>query len=389
MISGLLTAQVCRCRLAGSQKGVELLNGLIGRILTVCAASQLVWACASLDENLPALDQLPIENERVSLASASLRALEEIDAYIKLDNSPLQDRIRNGLRTQAAETEDLEFRKIKVHFRRQVIALEASLQISNGQDDVLSAVLSGDVILTFSGNQLIWLPHFDQLRVSDSVFVSEGQANPEARSEFEELLLRRVNREIADAVIVLGRNVVPINPLPLGQIEVGAALTNFRDVAATNTHALGGVFTVAGSTILIEPDVTSIAVDLGFIPNISDCPADLKVSRSTFAREIRDREPIGVTRVLDEKVAVSHFYTEITGATHSTAVVHYWFADGRPVQLEELAVEPSYRWRTWSSMTIDPGLARNWEVIVVELFVTSLSSESPGFQSRMAVRISH
>jgi len=179
-------------------------------------------------------------------------------------------------------------------------------------------------------------------------------------------LLRRVNREIADAVIVLGRNVVAINPLPLGQIEVGAALTNFSDVAATSTHTLGGVFTVAGSTILIEPSVTSIAVGLGFIPNISDCPADLEVTRSTFAREIRDREPHGIVRLLDENVSASHFFTEITGATRSTAVVHYWFADGRPVQLEELAVEPSYRWRTWSSMTIDPGMARNWEVIVVE-----------------------
>jgi hypothetical protein len=342
------------------------LNGLIGRILTAFAASQLVWGCASLDENLPALDQSPIESQRVSLAIASLRALEEIDAYIKLDNGPLQDQIRDGLRAQAAETEDLEFSRIKVHISRQVIALEATLQITDGPDDVLSAVLSGDVILTFSGNQLNWLPRFDQLKVSDSVFVSEGQSNSEARSEFEELLLRRVNREITDAVIVLGRNVVSINPLPLGQIEVGAALTNFRDVASTNTHALGGVFTIAGSAILIEPTATSIAVDLGFIPNISDCPADLVVSRSTFAREIRDREPLGVTRMLNENVATSHFFTEITGATRSTAVVHYWFADGRPVQLEELAVEPSYRWRTWSSMTIDPGLARNWEVIVVE-----------------------
>jgi hypothetical protein len=342
------------------------LNGLIGRILTACAALQMVWGCAALDENLPVLAQSPIENQRVSLANASLSALEEIDAYIKLDNDLLQDQIRDGLRLQAAETGDLEFSRIKVHFSRQVIALEATLQITNGPDDVLNAALSGDVILTFSGNQLNWLPHFDQLRVSDSVFGTEGQSNPEARSEFEKLLLRRVNREITDAVIVLGRNVLPINPLPLGQIEVGAALTNFSDIAATNTHALGGVFTVAGSTILIEPTVTSIAVDLGFIPNISDCPADLKVSRSTFAREIRNREPVGVTRLYDEDVAASHFFTEITGATRSTAVVHYWFADGRPVQLEELAVEPSYRWRTWSSMTIDPAVARNWEVIVVE-----------------------
>jgi hypothetical protein len=348
------------------KRELNSLNGLIGRILISFAASQLVWGCASLDESMPALDQLPIGNQRVSLAFASLNALEEVDAYIKLDNSPLKEHIRDRLIAQATETEDLEFSRIKVHFKRQVIELEATLQIPNGSDDVLNAALGGDVILTFSGNQLIWLPHFDQLKVSDSVFVSDRQSIPGARVEYEERLLGRVNREIADAVIVLGKNVVPINPLPLGQIEVGAALTNFPDVAATNTHALGGVFTVAGSAILVEPAVTSIAVNLGFIPNISDCPADLVVSRSTFAREIRNREPFGITRLLDEKAATSHFFTEITGATRSTAVIHYWFADGQPVQLEELAVEPSFRWRTWSSMTIDPKLARNWEVIVVE-----------------------
>ena len=230
----------------------------------------------------------------------------------------------------------------------------------------MSANLNGDAILTFSGNQLNWLPRFDQLEVLDSGFEFEGQTYSEAKGELEDMLLHRVNSEVADAVIVAGRNVVQINPLRLGQIEVGAALTNFPDVASTKTHALGGVFTVAGSSILVDRGVTSIAADLGFIPNISDCPADLQVSRSTFARQIINREPVGITRLLDEQVAVSHFFTEISGATRPTAVVHYWFADGNPVELEELSVEPSYRWRTWSSMSIDPKLASNWEVIVVE-----------------------
>lgn len=342
------------------------MNGLFGRILTGFAASQLVWGCAALEESLPAIDKSPLENQRVSLALASLHDLEQIEAYIRLDNAPLREQIQNELIAQAEETEEFEFSRIRVRFARQVITIEATLQIRNAREESLSAVLNGDVIFTFSGNQLNWLPHFSQLGVTDSGFVYEGESYQEATGELETRLLNRINRDIADAVIVMGRNVVAINPLPLGQIEVGAALTNFHNVAATGSHKLGGVFTVAGSTVLIEPGVTSIAVDLGFIPNISDCPADLQVTRSTFAREIRNREPIGVTRLLDGELAASHFFTEITGATRSTAVVHYWFADGRPVQLEELAIEPSHRWRTWSSMTIDPKLARNWEVIVVE-----------------------
>lgn len=342
------------------------MSHLIGRILTCFAVSQLVWGCATLHESLPATEKSSVENKRVSLALASLRDLEQVDAFIKLNNKPLQKQIREELTAQAAQTDDIEFSKIRVRFARQAITIEATLLIDQGPDNIFSAITNGDIILTFSGNQLNWFPHFDQVRVSDSDFSAKGISSAEARNEFEELILRRINRDIADTVIVLGKNAVQISPLPLGQIEVGAALTNFPEVAATNAHTLGGVFTVAGSTILIEPDVTSIAADLGFIPNISECPADLKVTRSTFAREIRDREPIGVTRLLNDKKASSHFFTEITGATRSTAVIHYWLADGRPVQLEELAVEPSSGWRTWSSMTIDPTQARNWEVIVVE-----------------------
>jgi hypothetical protein len=47
-------------------------------------------------------------------------------------------------------------------------------------------------------------------------------------------------------------------------------------------------------------------------------------------------------------------------------VVHYWFADGRPVGLEELVVEPSARWRTWSTRPAERPGAGVWEVIVVE-----------------------
>ncbi len=342
------------------------MKGLVRKTLTAFAVSQLVFGCAVLKEGQPPTGTSPIEDNRVSQALASLRDLEQVDVYIKLNNNPLRKRIQDELKARASETTDFQITRIRVRFARQVIAIEATMQIANGFDEPLGAKLNGDAILTFSGNQLNWLPRFDRLKVSDSGFEFEGQTYSEATGELEDMLLQRVNSEVADAVIVAGRNVVQINPLPLGQIEVGAALTNFPGVASTSTHALGGVFTVTNSSILVERGTTSIAADLGFIPNISDCPADLQVSRSTFASQIINREPVGITRLLDEKIAVSHFFTEISGATRPTAVVHYWFADGKPVELEELPVEPSYRWRTWSSMSIDPKLASNWEVIVVE-----------------------
>ena len=325
-----------------------------------------MFACAVLDEIQGVVEAPSVENQRASIALSSLHQLQHIDAYIKLDNSPLRDQIRNILHAQASVTGSMEFSRLKVRFARQLVALEASMEISIGPGETINAALTGDVILTFSGNQLIWLPHFNQLNVSDSNFIFENTPYPAATKELEEQLLVQANREIADAVIVLGKNHVQIDPLPLGEIEVGAALTNFDSISSTNSRELGGVFIVAGSSILIEPRLTSIALDLQFIPNFSDCPSDVYVSRSTFAQEIKDREPVGVTRFFDLGEGESHFFTEISGATRSTAVVHYWYADGQPVALEELPVEPSFRWRTWSSKRLDRSLARNWEVIVVE-----------------------
>ena len=341
------------------------MRAVIGRIVTAIAAAQLVFACAVLDELLPVGEKPVIQNERASRALASLNKLRDVDAYIKLDNKLLGDQIQADLEAQAATTDEFAFTRLRVRFDRQYISLQASLLVTNAPDETREASVTGDVLLAFSGGQLIWLPHFDELQLLDKDTGISGNNEEFASDELKAGLLDRVNREITDAVIVLGKNVVKINPVPLGRIEVGAELAGFINVSARNSHELGGVFTVAGSAILIEPSVTSIALDLEFIPSISTCPADIYVSRSTFANEIRDREPVGISRLVDDVGDMRHFFTEISGARRPTAVIHYWFADGQPVSVEELPVEPSFRWRTWSSRTIDRS-AGNWEVIVVE-----------------------
>ena len=100
------------------------MNGLFTRLLTGFTISQLVFGCAVLEEGLPPADTSSIENQRVSLALASLRDLEQVDAYIKLDNSPLRKRIQDGLKARAAETGDFEFTRVRARFARQVIAAD-------------------------------------------------------------------------------------------------------------------------------------------------------------------------------------------------------------------------------------------------------------------------
>lgn len=332
----------------------------------VIAATQLSGACTTIKQFRPFQETPVAPSQSAVMAMAALSELDEIDAYIKLDNELLTTQLRSVLEAQVSLSPLFSVNRLKVRSARQIITLDVALSILNGQDQPLDAVAEGDIILSFSGSQLIWLPHFSRLTVDSTEFTFDGETYDQATPELEERLLGRFNREIADAVIVLGKNAIFLTPLPLGTIEVGAALADFASVSASGSHELGGVFTVAGSAIMIEPSVTSIALDLEFIPNISACPADLFVSRSAFANEIRDREPFSVTRFLGEGEVESHFFTEISGATRSTAVIHYWFADGVPVWLEELPVEPSDRWRTWSSNRIEPRLARHWEVIVVE-----------------------
>ncbi|HSM69042.1 MAG TPA: DUF2914 domain-containing protein [Xanthomonadales bacterium] len=332
----------------------------------VIAATQLSGACTTIKQYLPFLETPAAPSQSAVMAMAAMNDLTEIDAYIKLDNELLTTQIGSVLEAQVSMSPLFSVSRLKVRSAQQVIAVDVALRVLNGQNEPLDAVAEGDVILSFSGSQLIWLPHFNRLAVESTEFTFDGDAYDQATPELEERLLDRFNREIADAVIVLGKNAIFLTPLPLGTIEVGAALADFARVSASGSHELGGVFTVAGSAIMIERSVTSIALDLEFIPNISACPADLVVSRSAFANEVRDREPFSVTRFLGEGGVESHFFTEISGATRSTAVIHYWFADGVPVWLEELPVEPSHRWRTWSSNLIEPRLARHWEVIVVE-----------------------
>jgi len=133
-----------------------------------------------------------------------------------------------------------------------------------------------------------------------------------------------------------------------------------------NTQPLRGVFTISGSAVLIEDLTTSIALDMSFIPDLSACPADVTVTRAEFASAIESREPVGIARNLNSAAGVHYFFSEISGAKRPLTIIHYWFADGLPLAVEELAVNPSKRWRTWSSKGSATSNAEQWEVLVVE-----------------------
>ena len=339
---------------------------VLTRILCLAVVTQYIFACTLPQQTRPVIEQASIQDQRAASAEFELLELDEIDTLVRLNNRKLAEQISAGLSAQAAISGKFYLRKLKVRFKKQYIAVESELEITDTNGNVISASVYGDVSLDLSGNHLEWFPRFNQLQVSSSNFTFEQETYDEPIAELNQLLLQRLNADIADALMLHDNNAIPLNAVPLGKIEVGASLPGFAHSAASEIQSLNGVFMVVGSAMLIEPAVTSIALDLEFNPNLSYCPADVTVSRAGFTNSINNREPAGLARNTSDAEGARYFYSEISGAKRSLTIIHYWFADGQPLVVEELTVEPSERWRTWSSKEGTRTGASHWEVLVVE-----------------------
>jgi len=339
---------------------------MLTRILCLAVVTQWVIGCTVVQPTGPVIEKPSLQSQRVASAEHALLELDEIDTLVKLNNRRLAEQITSGLEAQVALSLTFSLRNLKVRFNKQYIALESVLEITDTTGNVISAFVYGDVSLDFSGNRLEWFPHFDQLQINSRDFSFDQGTYAEATPELNQLLLQRLNADIADSLILDDNNTIPLNAVPLGKIEVGVSLPGFTDSVVTEAQQLNGIFIVRGSAMLIEPAVTSIALDLEFNPNLSFCPADVTVSRGGFTSSIEGREPVSLARNMNNAEDVRYFYSEISGATRPLTIIHYWFADGQLLQVEELSVEPSERWRTWSSNDDTRTGASHWRVLVVD-----------------------
>ena len=334
--------------------------------LYLAVALQLLFGCTMLQPVGPVTDLASIQNQRAASAEIDLQQLEEIDTLIKLNNHWLEDQFNSALKTQAMATRSYGFRKIRLSFSKQNISLKALVDIHDEDGNTLSASVAGDILLDVSATRLEWIPRFRQLHISSKDFTFENGSYAEPIPELTESILQNLNSDIADALIEQDKNSIPLNPVPLGDIQVGASLPGFAESTARQKQALRGVFMVAGSAMLIDSSTTTIALDMAFLPDLSTCPADVTVSRAGFVMDINSREPVGIALNMNNAADIQYFYSEISGAKRPLTIIHYWFADGLPVAVEELAVGPSERWRTWSDRGSAHNDASQWEVLVVE-----------------------
>ena len=295
-----------------------------------------------------------------------LQDLLDIDTLIKLDNHWLADHFETVLEAQAALGNTYVFREMNYIFDNQFIMIEAIVDVKDNYGNTITAALSGDMLLKYGGNGLEWRPRFSEIQIKSKDFIFDDGIYAEAVPELIQSTLQNINADLAQAVVESGRNTIPVNAVPLGEIQVGASLPGMTETIARNTQPLRGLFTIAGSAILVEASTTSIALDMSFIPDLTTCPADVTVSRAEFASAIESREPVGIARNMNGAADVQYFYSEISGAKRPLTIIHYWFADGLPLATEELTVGPSKRWRTWSSKGPATNTAEQWEVLVVE-----------------------
>jgi hypothetical protein len=342
------------------------MQSMLIRFFCLAIVTYLMAACTILQPAGITTDMTSIQNQHIASAEIALQQLQDIDTLIKLDNHWLAQQIEAALVAQAVSAEKIHIRKLNLDFDRQVITLDALIDIDDDDGNVISASVSGEILLVFSGAQLEWLPRFTQLRINSRDFSFDGGSYAEPIPELTQDTLQSLRSNITNTLIEQNLNTIPINAVPLGEIHVGASLPGFADTPARYAQSLRGVFIVAGSAMLIDSASTTIALDMTFIPDLSTCPADVTVSRAEFASGIESREPVGIANNMNNAADVHYFYSEISGAKRPLTIIHYWFADGLPLAVTELAVGPSERWRTWSGKDPEHSNARHLVVLVVE-----------------------
>jgi hypothetical protein len=137
------------------------------------------------------------------------------------------------------------------------------------------------------------------------------------------------------------------------------------DAAAAEEAAAGEE---TGETAASEEAAESDAAD-----EEAAAPTSGSVSRSSFTREVMEREPADeVTRLGNDATQISYF-SEVRGMEGKT-VIHRWEYDGQVMGEVAFDVEGP-RWRVHSMKTLDPSMLGQWTVKVVDVEGNTMSEE--------------
>ena len=290
---------------------------------------------------------------RIGQSLEELAAMERVDLLLDLDSQRLARELERDVAAALPDVPGWSGSDVTVGFGPGYVALDFGGRYEATSDVAVPVRVSGELVPSLHPDRLFW-------RVELSRIVTEQLVlDPRA-------VLDRLQNDLAKALADGNGGFMPLDALPLGILEAGIRLRAPFEVVRSESRALAGVLIPERVASLVDAERTRLAVQLGFVPELPYCEPSVGIGRATFAGNIENREPVQprVTQARPGEARV--FFSEITNARAATKVVHYWFADGQPVAVTPLGVQPSARWRTWSSAPTDVGDVSRWQVLVLE-----------------------
>ena len=252
----------------------QFFNDMLRRLSCLVIVALLLYGCSALQQTAPVSETASIQNQRSASAELELLELGEIDSLIKLNNRVLSSHIKAEIETLATSAGRYKLRNTKLIFKRQFIYLESLVDFLDENNDTVTGLASGEVLLHFSGDRLEWFPRFSQLGINSRNFNFQGAHFSEPTPEITQLALQNLNADISAFLMQHNGNVIPLNVVPLAEIQLGASLPGLSTSSALLTRQLTGMSRVIDSVILIDSGVTSVALDLEFKPVRTNCPPE-------------------------------------------------------------------------------------------------------------------
>lgn len=308
---------------------------------------------------------------RIFDTSRQLDELETVDLLLTVDNAVIAPYLRKRLISALARIPGWTGDTVRLTFLSGYVALDIKGSYELTAQNPTSVSLSGELVPYFQPGNLAWQASLHDLQAPDLARPAEpatetaGELLPGPPVDLA-AIRDQLEKQLREAMSSEAHDGITLNAMPLGILEAGIRLRSPFDLIQSESSALAGVLTVAGAAALIDPGQTRFALDLGFVATLPECTGTVGIGRATFAREISNREPVdtAVGRATSDHAQV--FFTDVLDARSPTTVIHYWFADGRPVSIAELNVEPSARWRTWSAPPDELTSVSHWQVLVLE-----------------------
>jgi hypothetical protein len=107
------------------------------RFFCLAIVTSVMASCTVLQPAGVPTDKASIQNQHAVNAEIALQQLQDIDTLIKLDNHWLAEQIEAALVVQADSSEKFHFRKFKLKFDKQLIALDALLDVNDDDGNMV------------------------------------------------------------------------------------------------------------------------------------------------------------------------------------------------------------------------------------------------------------